>query len=142
MKKILLLLCTLISFQLGFSDINFEVLDKNREELLNSNITVEDAYEKLINAGSIGYDFNDIYLNILLKEKKSEELFEKVFNNSKYNAGKIFALQGMYKVNNKKYQTMKKKLHGKVTLFHGCYFVKENAKRYLEGIESYLKAQI
>ena len=142
MKKVLILLSVLMFFQIGFSYINSEELDKRREELLNSNITVEDAYEKLINVGSIGYDFNDVYLNVLLKEKNAEELLERVFADSKSNAGKIFALQGMYKINNEKYQNMKKKLHGEVVLFHGCYFTGENAKKYLERTEIDLKSQI
>ena len=140
MKKVLILLSVLMFFQIGFSYINSEELDKRREELLNSNITVEDAYEKLINVGSIGYDFNDVYLNVLLKEKNAEELLERVFKDSKSNAGKIFALQGMYKINNGKYQNMKKKLHGKVVLFHGCYFTEENAKKYLNRMEVDLKS--
>ena len=139
-KKLLILIGIFVFFQFSFSNIDFEAREKYRQELLNSNITGEDAYEKLINAVSIGYDFNDIYLDVLLKDKKSLELLEKVFNDSKSNAGKIFALQGMYKVNNKKYQNMKKKLHGKVTLFHGCYFTEEKAKRYLERMELDLKS--
>ena len=132
-KKLLILASIIIFFQVGLSNINFEVWNKYREELVNSNITAEEACEKLINAGSIGYDFNDVYLDVLLKEKNSEELLEKVFDNSKSNAGKIVSLQGMYRVNNLKYQKMKKKLRGKVNLFHGCYYVKEDAKRYLES---------
>ena len=141
-RKLLILASIVIFFQAGLSNINFEVWNKSREELVNSNITAEEAYEKLINAGSIGYDFNDVYLDVLLKEKNSEELLEKVFDNSKSNAGKIVSLQGMYRVNNLKYQKMKKKLRGKVNLFHGCYYVEENAKRYLAGIEPYLESQI
>ncbi len=140
-RKLLILASIVIFFQAGLSNINFEVWNKSREELVNSNITAEEAYEKLINAGSIGYDFNDVYLNVILKEKNSEELLEKVFDNSKSNVGKIVSLQGMYRVNNIKYQKMKKKLRGKVNLFHGCYYVKEDAKRYLTGIEPYLESQ-
>ena len=138
----LILAGIVIFFQAGLSNINYEVWNKFREELVNSNITSEEAYEKLINVNSIGYDFNDVYLDILLKDKNSEELLEKVFDNSKSNVGKVVSLQGMYRVNNIKYQKMKKKLRGKVNLFHGCYYVKEDAKRYLEGIEPYLESQV
>ena len=137
----LILAGIVIFFQAGLSNINYEVWNKFREELVNSNITSEEAYEKLINVNSIGYDFNDVYLDILLKDKNSEELLEKVFDNSKSNVGKVVSLQGMYRVNNIKYQKMKKKLRGKVNLFHGCYYVKEDAKRYLTGIEPYLESQ-
>ena len=140
-RKLLILASIVIFFQAGLSNINYEVWNKFREELVNSNITSEEAYEKLINVNSIGYDFNDVYLDILLKDKNSEELLEKVFDNSKSNAGKIVSLQGMYRVNNIKYQKMKKKLRGKVNLFHGCYYVKEDAKRYLTEIEPYLESQ-
>ena len=139
-KKLLILIGIFVFFQFSFSNIDFEAREKYRQELLNSNITVEDAYEKLITVGSIGYDFNDVYLNVLLKEKNAEELLERVFKDSKSNAGKIFALQGMYKINNGKYQNMKKKLHGKVVLFHGCYFTEENAKKYLNRMEVDLKS--
>lgn len=141
-RKFLILAGILIFFQFTFSGINIEIINRQRKELLNSDITVEEAYKKLIEANNLGYDFYDIYLEVLLKDSNSEKLLEKVVENSKTNAGKIVALTGMYRVNNNKYKNMKKKIHGKVTLFHGCYFVNENAKRYLEGIESELKLQL
>ena len=139
-KKLLILAGMFIFFQFGFSMINMEIWNGHREELLNSNITTEEAYQKLVEANRLGYDFYDVYLDVLLKDSDSEKLLEKVIENSKSNAGKIVALQGMYKVNNKKYQNMKKKLHGKVVLFHGCYFTEENAKKYLNRMEVDLKS--
>ena len=141
-KKLLILAGMFIFFQFGFSMINMEIWNGHREELLNSNITTEEAYQKLVEANRLGYDFYDVYLDVLLKDSDSEKLLEKVIENSKSNAGKIVALQGMYKVNNEKYQNKKKKLRGKVTLFYGCYFGEKNAKRYLEGIEPYLQSQL
>ena len=61
---------------------------------------------------------------------------EKVVENSKTNAGRIVALQGIYEKNNKKYEELKKKLNGDVRIFYGCYTVSENAKEYIENIEN------
>ena len=115
--------------------IDFFEIEENDEYKKIIQKVVQTCFEteKLMNT--------NLYLNVILKEKNSEELLEKVFDNSKSNVGKVVSLQGMYRVNNMKYQKMKKKLRGKVNLFHGCYYVKEDAKRYLTGIEPYLESQ-
>lgn len=137
-KKLLILAGTLVFFQLGFSMVNMDILTNKREELINADMSAEQAYQKLREARSIGYDFNDVYLGVLLKQSNSEELLEKLFAESATNVGKIVSLQGLYDINNEKYKKLKKKLRGKVTLFHGCYFVQENAKSYIKGWEENL----
>ena len=134
-RKLMILAGVFILFQFGFSEIDINGWQKSREALLNSQITVEEAYQKLVEADRLGYDFYDIYLKVLLKEKNSEELLEKVVENSKTNAGRIVALQGIYEKNSKKYKELKNKLNGEVTIFYGCYSVPENAKEYIEKIE-------
>ena len=73
-KKLLILAGMFIFFQFGFSMINMEIWNGHREELLNSNITTEEAYQKLVEANRLGYDFYDVYLDVLLKDSDSEKL--------------------------------------------------------------------
>ena len=134
-RKLMILAGVFILFQFGFSKIDMKEWQKHKEDLLNSEITAEEAYQELVEADSLGYDFYNIYLNVLLKQTNSEQLLEKVFENSKTNAGRIVVLQGIYEKNSKKYKELKNKLNGVVTIFYGCYSVPENAKEYIEKVE-------
>ena len=102
-RKLMILAGVFILFQFGFSKIDMKEWQKHKEDLLNSEITVEEAYQELVEADSLGYDFYNIYLNVLLKQANSEQLLEKVFENSKTNAGRIVVLQGIYEKNSIKH---------------------------------------
>lgn len=141
-KKLMILAGLFMMFQFGFSKFDMKSWHEHKEELVNSIVTTEEAIQKLVKADALGYDYYDIYLNVLLKNSDSEELLEIVFKNSETNAGKIVALKGMYKVNKREYNEMKKKLYGKVMIDYGCWNKEENARGYLERIETYLETQV
>ena len=138
MKK-LTLLCIFLIFQYTCFTINMSGFTKARETLKLSNIKPEAAYSALMESHSIGYDYHDIYSEVLAKEDNAGELFEKLFYEANNNTGKIFALEALYKIDNVKYKELKTKVRGKVIMNHGCYFTAEKAQKYIKNMEQYLE---
>ncbi|MBP9479006.1 MAG: hypothetical protein KBF12_10335 [Sebaldella sp.] len=134
MKKVFFI-SMFMFFSLGYSDMNMEIFNKNREDLINSKMNTETAYDYLKNQNTIGYDYNDVYLDVLLKDENSEEILEKLFKESKTNVGKVYALEGLYNINREKYTKLKKKINGKVVMFYGCYFGDRKVSEILKEFE-------
>ena len=122
--------------QYGFSMMPPEMAKKQREDIIKSNPSVDDAYEYLFNLGTLGQNYRDIYLRIIVKDKNAEELLKILFKETKHNAAKITTLEGLYHLNSPDYNKLKKKLRGEVTLFHGCYVASHNARKYFKKYES------
>jgi len=141
-KKFILFILMVLYFQYGYSKIDMKKYQEARKNIVKSNPSIEESYEKLVNSDHIGYDFNDIYLGIILKEKNSEELLRKLYNEANNNTGKIFALIGLYKLNRKEYENLKKKLSGDVMIDEGCYSLPQNAQEYLQNYENSIKDSI
>lgn len=124
-KRVIIFILTIFCFQYGFSKINMKMYQEAKENIIKSNPSVEGSYQYLITTSEIGYDYNDIYLGIILKDKNVEELLKKLlkklFKEAHHNAAKINALIGLNYLNSSYYNTLKKELEGNVTLFHGCY---------------------
>ena len=76
--------------------------------LNNEYNNVQEAYKILKNLQALTDDNDDLYLYVLVKNKRLD-LLELLFYKSKSNAGKIYALRGIFELNPKKYYDLKKK---------------------------------
>ena len=97
-----------IDFEISFSKSALE-----REYLKNLIFNDEyndilESYKVLKNSKGFGNDNNDLYLYILVKNKRLD-LLELLFYKSKSNAGKIYALRGIFELDPEKYYQLKKK---------------------------------
>lgn len=134
-KKFIICILMIFLVQYGFSIIDFNRFQESRAKIIESKPSTEESYEYLVNSKLIGYDYNDIYLGIILKEENSEDLLKKLFNDAQYNAGKINALMGLNYLNSSDYIILKKELSGDVLINEGCYIIPYSAQEYINNYE-------
>ena len=92
------------------------ILDNKYNDILES-------YQILKNSKAFADDNNDLYLYVLVKNKRLD-LLESLFYKSKSNAGKIYALRGIFELDPKKYFKLKQKEK----------FILDNGIIYYKGI--------
>ena len=135
MKK-LILLSIFLCFQWGFGKISLELREIDLENLRKSKISSTEAYSYLEKTLNIDYNgYVDIYLKVLLDDENSEELLEKLFNNSNNPTIKVISLQGLYEVNHQKYTELKKEVTGLVSIDFGVSGRLEKVETYLDDFE-------
>ena len=66
-KKFILFILMVLYFQYGYSKIDMKKYQEARKNIVKSNPSIEESYEKLVNSDHIGYDFNDISLVLNIK---------------------------------------------------------------------------